>query len=84
MAANEQRPVLDISEDEEEDVRINVEMAALNITRPHTQVISSEYRLGNCIARLFSILFQFQSIQNLYKKNTILNQQYYFWAYVDT
>jgi len=38
MAANEQRPVLDISEDEEEDVRINVEMAALNITRPHTQV----------------------------------------------
>ena len=65
MAANEQRPVLDISEDEEEDVRINVEMAALNITRPHTQVISSEYRLGNGIALLFHILFQFQSIQNL-------------------
>ena len=37
----EERPSLDTSteeEEDEEDVKICVDMAALNVTRPHTQV----------------------------------------------
>ena len=39
----EERPSLDTSteeEEDEEDVKICVDMAALNVTRPHTQVSS--------------------------------------------